>query len=310
MTIAQPALAPAPTSSMGGYAFALVGVLIWAGWTVVTRMDMRGTMAITDLVALRFATAGLLLLPVLLRRGLPVKRLGLGGILALAGTAGAPYVLLAGGGHAFAPVSHSGVLICCGVPLATALLTRLFLGERFSRPRLIGYGLILTAAAILMLEAVLGTGLGPRVLLGDVMFMAGALLWASYTVLVRHYGLDPLHSTAIVATVSAAFYLPVYALFLDPGIAELSWGTIAIEAGFQGVLTSIVSLLAFSIAIGRIGASRTSALTALVPAAAALLAIPVLDEWPSLFQGIGILIGTAGVALASGAINLSRGARP
>lgn len=309
MTIAQPALAPAP-SALGGYAFALTGVAIWAGWTVVTRMDMRGTMAITDLVALRFATAGLLLLPVLLRRGLPLKRLGLGGILALAGTAGAPYVLLAGGGHAFAPVSHSGVLICCGVPLATALLTRLFLGERFSRPRLIGYGLILAAAAILMLEAVLGTGLGPRVLLGDVMFMAGALLWASYTVLVRRYGLDPLHSTAIVATVSAVFYLPVYALFLDPGIAGLSWGTIALEAGFQGVLTSIVSLLAFSIAIGRIGASRTSALTALVPAAAALLAIPVLDEWPSLSQGIGILIGTAGVALASGAIDLSRGARP
>ncbi|MCW0183440.1 MAG: DMT family transporter [Zavarzinia sp.] len=310
MTIAQPALAPAPSSSVGGYAFALVGVAIWAGWTVVTRMDMRGTMAITDLVALRFATAGLLLLPVLLRRGLPLKRLGLGGVLALAGTAGAPYVLLAGGGHAFAPVSHSGVLICCGVPLATALLARLFLGERFSRPRLIGYGLILAAAAILMLEAVLGAGLGPLVLLGDVMFMAGALLWASYTVLVRHYGLDPLHSTAIVATVSAAFYLPVYALFLDPGIASLSWGTIAIEAGFQGVLTSIVSLLAFSIAIGRIGASRTSALTALVPAAAALLAIPVLDEWPSFVQVIGILTGTLGVALASGAIVPPGQARP
>ncbi|MFZ2872659.1 DMT family transporter [Zavarzinia sp.] len=302
MTIAQPALAPAPSSVVGGYAFALLGVAIWAGWTVVTRMDMRGTMAITDLVALRFATAGLLLLPVLLRRGLPLKRLGVRGVLALAGTAGAPYVLLAGGGHAFAPVSHSGVLICCGVPLATALLARLFLGERFSRPRLIGYGLILAAAAILMLEAVLGAGLGPLVLLGDVMFMAGALLWASYTVLVRHYGLDPLHSTAIVATVSAAFYLPVYALFLDPGIASLSWGTIAIEAGFQGVLTSIVSLLAFSIAIGRIGASGTSALTALVPAAAALLAIPVLDEWPSFVQVIGILTGTLGVALASGAI--------
>ena len=304
MTIAQPALAPAPSSSIGGYAFALTGVAIWAGWTVVTRMDMRGTMAITDLVALRFATAGLLLLPVLLRKGLPLKRLGIGGVLALAGTAGAPYVLIAGGGHAFAPVSHSGVLICCGVPLATALLTRLFLGERFSRLRVIGYGLILVAAAVLMIEAVLGTGLGPKVLLGDLMFMTGALMWAGYTVLVRRYALDPLHSTAIVATVSAALYLPVYALFLDPGIADLAWGTIAIQVGFQGVLTSVVSLLVFSIAIGRIGASRTSALTALVPAAAALLAIPVLDEWPSLVQVVGILTGTLGVALASGALTL------
>lgn len=304
MTIAQPALAPAAAApAMKGYAFGLLGVSIWATWAVLTRMDMRGTMAITDLVALRFATAGLVLLPVLIRKGLPLRRLGPIGILALAGTAGAPYVLIAGGGHAYAPVSHSGVLICCGVPLATALLARVFLGERYSPARKLGYGLILVAAIVMMAEVLAGGGanIGPLTLVGDGMFVTGALLWASYTVLARRFGLEPLHSTAIVATVSAALYLPVYVLFLDPGIARLSWGSIALQAGFQGIATSVISLFAFSIAISRIGASRTAALSALVPGAATLIAIPVIDEWPSLVQVIGIAIGTIGVALASGA---------
>ncbi|MDD3444110.1 MAG: DMT family transporter [Zavarzinia sp.] len=302
VSTATPALPESRSTVLGGFAFGLVGVAIWSGWSVLTRMDMRGDMAVTDLVALRFATAGLLLLPVLLRKGLPLRRIGVPGVLALAAGAGAPYVLLGAGGHAFAPVSHSGVLICCGVPLVTAALSRIFFGETFTLARGIGYGLILLAAVVLMAESVLGGGFGGQVLIGDVMFVGGAVLWASYTVLARHFGLEPLHSTAIVAVVSAALYLPVYVLLLDPGIATLSWRSIAVQAGFQGIMTSIISLLTFSIAIRRIGASRTAALSALVPAASVLLAMPVLDEWPTALETVGIAIGTAGVALASGAI--------
>jgi drug/metabolite transporter (DMT)-like permease len=162
----------------------------------------------------------------------------------------------------------------------------------------------LGAAAVLMLQA--GASLDGQVIVGDAMFLTAAVMWAGYTVLARRYGLDPLHSTAIVAVVSAVLYLPVYVLFLTPGIAGLSWPSIAMQVGWQGIVTSIISLLAFSAAIRLIGASKTAALTALVPAAALLLAIPVLGEVPSLGEVAGVVLGMAGVALASGAITLPR----
>jgi drug/metabolite transporter (DMT)-like permease len=305
MSAADLALSPAASAATRwrGFACGLLGVAIWAGWIVLTRFDLRGSVAITDLVALRFATAGLILLPVLIRKGLPVKRLGVAGILAMAACAGAPYVLIAGGGHAFAPATHSGVLICCGVPLISALLSRLLLGETFSAARKLGYGLILAAAVILMAEVGLGGGaLGSMVLVGDGMFVAGAFLWAAYTIMARHFGLDPLHSTAIVAVVSAILYLPVYGLFLSPGIAAMTAGQIATQVVYQGIITSIISLLAFTLAIRNIGASTTGALTALVPMGATLLAIPVLGEWPTWIEVVGVATGTLGVTLASGAI--------
>ncbi|MFA5121840.1 DMT family transporter [Zavarzinia sp.] len=304
MSVAQPAVTAVvrDAAPLRGYLFGLVGVAIWAGWAVLTRMDMRGHMAVTDLVALRFATAGLVLLPVLVKKGLPFRQLGVFGILGLAGGAGAPYVLLGAGGHAYAPVSHSGVLICCGVPLATAVLARFTLGERFTARRLVGYGLILTAAVVLLVESGLAAPTGDNVLIGDAMFVVSALFWATYTVLARRFGLDPLHTTAIVAVVSATLYLPIYLLVLTPHVDTLSWGQIATQAGFQGIVTSIVSLLCFSTAISYLGASRTAALSALVPATSVLLAMPVLGEWPGLWESAGLVLGTIGVALASGAI--------
>jgi hypothetical protein len=57
----------------------------------------RSTLSIWDLTALRFASAGLILLPVALRRGLDPRRLGPGAIgwgLAAAMVAGAGFVYL------------------------------------------------------------------------------------------------------------------------------------------------------------------------------------------------------------------------
>jgi drug/metabolite transporter (DMT)-like permease len=50
-----------------------------------------------------------------------------------------------------------------------------------------------------------------------------------------------------------------------------------------------------------LGASGGSAFGALVPALSALLAIPVLGEWPTKSGWVGIVLISGGVYLASGA---------
>ena len=64
--LAQPA-ASGVSSFITGAACASVAVAIWAGWLVVMRLGVTTTISVPDLAALRFAAAGLLLLPVVLR---------------------------------------------------------------------------------------------------------------------------------------------------------------------------------------------------------------------------------------------------
>ena len=69
---------------------------------------------------------------------------------------------------------------------------------------------------------------------------------------------------------------------------------------FQGILVTIVSLLLYGRAVAILGASGGAAFGALVPALSALLAIPLLGEWPNETDWVGIVLISAGVYLASG----------
>jgi drug/metabolite transporter (DMT)-like permease len=74
----------------------------------------------------------------------------------------------------------------------------------------------------------------------------------------------------------------------------------AIQAIFQGVLVTIVSVVLYGRAVATLGASGGAAFGALVPALSALLAIALLGEWPGETDWGGIVLISAGVYLASG----------
>src|SRR5262249_56889161 len=61
----------------------LAAVSIWAGNIVVASLGLRSSLTPWDIAAIRFATAGLVLLPFLLRWGLGLDRLGWMGLAAL-----------------------------------------------------------------------------------------------------------------------------------------------------------------------------------------------------------------------------------
>ena len=70
---------------------------------------------------------------------------------------------------------------------------------------------------------------------------------------------------------------------------------------FEGIVVTIVSLVLYGRAVVILGASGGSAFGALVPALSALLAIPLLGEWPNSIDWVGIVLISAGAYLASGA---------
>src|SRR5215472_8896263 len=94
------------------------------------------------------------------------------------------------------------------------------------------------------------------------------------------------------------------------GSHAATWNTSRMcgDAIFQGLLVTVVSLVLYGRAVALLGASRGAAFGALVPALSALFAIPLLGEWPSLSDWLGIGLISSGVYLASGGpISLRRG---
>ncbi len=282
-----------------GVVWALLAVLIWSGWFVLTRLSLVENLSTYDIAALRFGTAGLLLLPVVLRQGLGlglVPPLTLGALVA---GAGAPYAIVVTAGLFFAPASHGSALTPGVMPLWVGLMTTLLLGEVISTRRRLGLGMILGGVI-----AIAGTGVlvsEGQQWIGHLLFLTAALMWASYTVALRQSGLSALHGTAIVAVWSMVLYLPIYVLFLEPALLSASPSSMLFAVLYQGVLSSVVSLIAYTRAVAILGASRAAAFASLNPVLGLLIAIPVLGESPSAADLLGILLVSAGVYFATGA---------
>lgn len=289
---------PSRATYIRGALCGLAAVSIWAGWSAVTRLAITTNLDAWDIAALRFGVAGILLLPVVLRRGLACDRLGWRGLAVLIAGAGVPYVLLAAGGLRFAPAHDQGALNPGFMPLFVALIGAVALGESLTTARKAGLALILAGALILVGGHADGWT-GTRTV-GHIFFLSASLLWAGFTVVKRQARLDPLHATALVSTGSAALYLPAYLALHGTGLARLPVADLALQAVFQGVLVTVVSLVLYGRAIAILGASGGAAFGALVPGLSALFAIPLLGEWPSRADSAAIALVSSGVYLASG----------
>jgi len=291
---------PAPrdvAQYLRGAACGLAAVCIWSGWIVVARLGLRTSLTPWDIAAIRFGVAGGLLLPLLAARGIAIDRLGWTGLAAIV-LGGAAPVFLANAGLLFAPAAHAGALFPGVMPLMVAGLAAMVLGEKFSRARQIGFALILPG----VLAITLGSGgeLGSLQNLGHALFLCAGLAWAFYTVAMRRARLDGLHAAAISAVGSALLYLPIYLALPGTTIGQALWSDIGLQAFVQGILTAIISLMLYGRAVSILGASSGAAFAALCPAMTALMAIPVLGEWPQRLDWAAIVLISAGVYILSG----------
>lgn len=281
--------------TLKGDLLALFTVSIWAGWMIITRLGVKSHLSPFDITFLRFATAGLLFSPLAIRSRREIFRAPKPLLLLMLLGAGAPYVWISAIGFQHAPASH-GILIPGTMPLWVALLSFFLFRERFSGGRLVGYAFIFSGI-LFKLGSSLRTDWG---LAGvDAYFLLAAILWAVYTVSNRKAGLSPLAATAWVTSGSAIALAIPYLLYQWKSPHALDLSRAALQIFYQGILTSIVSLITYNKAIEKIGASRSSAFAALVPAMVTFLAYPILGEKPGPQDLIFVACMTLGVALAS-----------
>ena len=279
------------TARTQGYLFVCITMCIWGGFTILSRLNLHWHVSAWDLVAMRFAIAFLILMPVLIyKKDLAFLWHPRPVILALTG--GLAYCLTVYTAFLQAPAAHAAIFLNGCIPLCTAVAAYLLFKQPFDKHTWLSLIIMLSALALmsyLMLhEQASAFGLG------DVLYFLSAVWWGIFTVLLKQWKLSAWHSMASVAIWSALIYLPIYILFIPKHFQEAEPVHLLVQGVFHGVLVVIIATLTYVAAIERLGAFKTGSIVTLAPFIAAVIAVPLLNEplSPAIMCGlVGMGIG-------------------
>lgn len=308
---AQSAAYTGPPSRWQGWVAGTVAALIWAGYQVLTKQGLSsgagGGFTPLDLTLFRFGLPGLLLLPVLLRRRAALQKLGVRRVMALTVVAGPLLGLSTAQGYSLAPLAHGAVLFPAFTTLAGVLLSRWVLGAPQTGAQLAGLAIIV--GGLLLVGGV--TGGSALVWLGDALFLFSGLLWGGYTVLLRRWQLDGLTGAAIAGASSSVVTVLLYVAMGDfEGLSQIATMTLWTQCLFQGVLAGVVAVVAYGMAVQKLGAAGAALFPATVPLLALLLGVTAFEAVVAPLQWLGLAITTIGLLLAAGVIKRSVVAAP
>ena len=283
----------------------LATVVMWATWIVSTRFGVGGTLSSYDLGFLRFTVPALLLFPVAIREWRTISRVHPVRLLLMLYGAGAPFFLLAATGMTFAPASEAGALLPGAMPLFVALLAVVVTRERIAPARWIGFALIGAGVLAILGDAMIEGAHDGR-WRGHLFFLAASFSWAIYTLAFRGSGLGVWQGAAAVSVGSAIGYLPIYLIWLEPGLGRAAFPELSLQIAAQGLASGFFSLLFFSTAVAKLGSSRGAAFGSLAPILAWIFAVIFLGERLDPTGIAGVLLTSSGVLLASGAFSRNK----
>ena len=213
---------------------------------------------------------------------------------------GALFALLQTGGYGFAPLAHGAVIAPSTVTIVSTIGAALFLRERLSRKHLVGAAIVLGGIVLIGWDG-LTQPAGERAWLGDLLFFASSILWACFTLLLRHWRVPALRATAVVSVLSFVVSTPAYLLWAGSAhLATLPLATLAFQGLIQGGLQGAITMVAYGQAVVLLGVSRAVLFPAIVPAMSVLLGIPIVGEIPSLLQIGGLALVTLGLLTTVG----------
>jgi drug/metabolite transporter (DMT)-like permease len=196
----------------------------------------------------------------------------------------------------------NGTLIYTTSPLMIIILERLFFGRPTSWREIAGIVVGFIGVAIIVLQGDVKRLATTSFNWGDLMFIAAALSWAGYSVLLkgrRTAGL-PVSALFAVVALSGALLLAPFALweFLAGAMMPQSWSAWGGIAGIV-VFSSLLAFSGYQYGVARLGASTASVFMYLLPPYGVGLAVLVLGEPFQSYHAIGIFTVLTGLVLAT-----------
>ena len=185
-------------------------------------------------------------------------------------------------------------LILATTPMWTALLASLFLGEALTRMAWMGLVVAMTGTMIVAVQK--GVSTDSRYLVGNLLVLAAALVWAAGTVYSRPL-LKRISSIQLAAW-AASIALPVHvlvALFRPwDELSQFNTTGIWLTVLYAGVLSSGLTQPMWHFGVRIVGAAHAAIIQNLIPLIALLAAWATRGETPTgsqLFGGALILLG-------------------
>lgn len=273
-------------------------MLIYGSNFVVSRHALLNGLTPQDMLALRFATAGLLLAPVfgLVSGWRDCAGIGWGRGIVLTIMSGFPMSWLMMTGLSLAPAAHGASIGPGTVTLIGVAGGVILFGSRVT-PRLVA-GMVTVFGGLAVLAVAGSKSDMPHVLWGDLCFFGVGLIWGGYPLMIQLWRIDGLKATAVVSILSTLF-LPYYFIFHYNGFNDVPLWVIAAHAVNQGVLNVLVGLWIWGWAARTLGASVTGRFPPSMPVIGTLFGIPVLGEWPAALQWTGVALIVIGLFLTA-----------
>lgn len=251
----------------------------------------------------RWTCGALILLPFAWRRiaadrawiGRNWKLLALAGFLMPFMGAGLTYVAL---NHTLAV---NGGVLQTSLPVFTVIFAWLVLRERTAAAQWAGAAIAIAGVLYVVSRGRIDVLLGLTFNAGDALLIVCNMGLAGYAVAVRRMspGYHPLTLLTLICAVGAAIHAPFFAV--ETVTAEPirpSFKAVA-SLAFVAVFPSVIAIMCWNYALGRLGASRAGFYMYLVPVFGAALAVPVLGEEIGLHHLGGAVLIVAGVTVSS-----------
>jgi drug/metabolite transporter (DMT)-like permease len=281
------------TVGLRGFWYAVATACLFTAFVLGSRAGLKTSLEPFDIAALRFGVGALVASPVFLRHWFGDLRIWQAAVLALTGGGG--FALAAYTGFSLAPASHGSALIHGALPLTT-IVVHAALSRRQPTSAQVSASLVTLAGILLMLWDSVGS-VSPRQLWGDGSLLLASMLWAAYGICLARWEVPPVPAAAMVVTLSAAYYLPIYAFSSLGSMHTAAWSDICFQAILQGVLIGFLANICYARAVTGLGPARTAAGLAIVPVAVTIGGIFVLGEMPSSIAWCGVCLVVLGVML-------------
>ncbi|MEX0929681.1 MAG: EamA family transporter [Balneolales bacterium] len=186
------------------------------------------------------------------------------------------------------------------IPVWVALTSHVFFEEKLTALKFAGIILAFSGVIFIMAGGEYGFSLAADNVMGDLIIIAAAMVFAVYTLLSKSM-LDrytPLELSTIIMTLGG-FTLIVIAI---PSLSVLDYGDLSLLslAGtvYSGVLSIGLAYLVWNYGIKQVGAVRTSTFQNIVPVFGIALGFLLLGEQLTLLQYFGAALVLGGILLA------------
>jgi drug/metabolite transporter (DMT)-like permease len=284
-----------PRSDRAAYLMLAAMAVCFGGTWVPAAVAVESVPPFT-IAAVRFGAASVLLFAWARLANRPLSPIGVRDwpmIIGLAVTAVAGYNWLFLTGLTLAPASDGAIIVPGLAPVFTVIIASAVLGERLGTRGLVG--LAIAAVGLFLVVRPGGEADGTR-LLGDLLFLAGAVLWGIYSVLARRASrrFNPVSTTLYGIAVGSVILVPL--ALLEGGASTLASAPIEALAGigYLAVFGTVGAFVLLNLGVARIGASRASAFALLVPVVGVLTSVALLGEElgpTTIVGGVVVLIG-------------------